>query len=131
MFLLLHMSLLWFLHVVTMFIKLKWPLMSRRVALAGYYKYLHVLCFLISSIMPILPIVVVLETSGFATFTFPPLFCTPTNREVTFYSIILPVSVLLATGSSLLIIVLWIVWQVETVIHHYQTLTLVVKVILI
>ena len=113
MFLLLHTSLLWFGHVVAMFTKIKWPLGARKIALAGYYKYLHTLCLLASTIVSTLPVAVVLNTSGFATFTFPPLFCTPTNREMTFYCIILPVSILIAIGASLLIVILWIIHQVS------------------
>ena len=114
MFFLLHMSFIWFCHIVAMFTKLKWPFFARRIALAGYSRYCHALCLSLSTVLSILPVVVVLETSGFATFTFPPLFCTPTNRKVTFYSIILPISILLAAGSSLLIAMLWVMHQVTS-----------------
>lgn len=115
MYLLLQMTLFWFFHVTAMFTKLKWPLRSRRMALAGRCKYFHASCVLVSSVMPALPVAVVLGTSyGFGTFTFPPLFCFPTNREVTFYSVILPITVLMAIGSSLLLFTLW------TIRQHYS-----------
>ena len=70
-------------------------------------KYIHIIEVVIGLIVPIIPVVVILETDGYGLPRFPPFTCTPIDPDATYYSLILPSSVFLAVGISLMILVFW------------------------
>ena len=117
MFLLLHISLLWLCHVMMMFAKLKWPIYARKIALAGNCKYIHAASLILLTLIPIILIIVVfVRSGGFSMLNFPPLFCFSKEKDMIYYFIILPISVLLAAGSSLLAVIIYII---NKVFHVY------------
>ena len=112
MYILLHISLLWVCHVLAMFIKLNWPLFARKVALAGQCKYIHAASTILLAIIPIIPVGAVFAWNGFSILTYPPLFCFSTERNMIYYLLILPISINLAVGSSLLAVIIYIINKV-------------------
>lgn len=106
------MSLLWFSHVMAMFAKLKWPLYARKVALGGYCKYIHASSITGITMISTIPIIAVFSMSDFSIVTFPPHFCFPTDRAMIYYLAALPISALLAVGSSLIAAIFYIINKV-------------------
>ena len=50
---------------------------------------------------------------GFGQTRFPAILCTPTDKDVTFYSFVLPINVLLMFGCPFLVIIFWVVHKVS------------------
>ena len=92
---------IWFFHVVVMFWGIKFPFSSRRFRKKGYAKYLHFSLVLLSFVLPVVTLVVGFETGGYSMPRFPPTTCLAVNLDATFYSFILPITVIMALGISL------------------------------
>ena len=66
----------------------------------------------VALLLPGMPVVVAFTTGGYVFAGEPHLVCLGRNRDATFYSLILPTSVIVAVGVSLLIIILWMIMKV-------------------
>jgi len=55
---------------------------------------------------------------GYAATTFPPILCTASDENAGFYSLILPICVIEAVGSTLLILSLWNIHKAGSIIVH-------------
>ena len=53
---------------------------------------------------------------GFGLATFPPILCYTLNKNVVFYSFILPVTLLMLVGITALLVTIWVVHKVRTAI---------------
>ncbi|KAL5491263.1 hypothetical protein EMCRGX_G016516 [Ephydatia muelleri] len=109
----LQLSVLWFCHVSVMFLKLNFPFHARSLEVSGHNRYIHALCVAASLLVPIAPIAATFATDGFSMAQFPPFFCFPKNGAVIFYSLVLPVIILLVIGTAMLAAVIWNVHK-----HH-------------
>ena len=92
---------IWFFHVVVMFWGIKFPFSSRRFRKKGYAKYLHLSLVLLLFVLPVITLVVGFETGGYSMPRFPPTTCLAVNPDAAFYSFILPITVIMALGISL------------------------------
>ena len=52
---------------------------------------------------------------GFGLATFPPILCNALNKNVVFFSFILPVTLLMVTGITVLLLTIWAVHKVKVV----------------
>ena len=86
---------------IVMFWGIQFPFSSRRFKMKGYAKYLHLSLVLLSFVLPVVPLVVGFETGGYSMPRFPPTTCLADNKDATFYSFILPITVIMALGISL------------------------------
>ncbi len=50
---------------------------------------------------------------GYSATTLPPILCTPSDEDAGFYSLILPICIIQAIGSSVLILSLWHIHRVS------------------
>ena len=114
----LQLSVLWFCHVSVMFLKLNFPFHARSLEVSGHNRYIHALCVAASLLVPIAPIAATFATNGFSMAQFPPFFCFPKNGAVIFYSLVLPVIILLVIGTAMLAAV---IWNVHKVLMHSLT----------
>ena len=74
---------------------------------AGRIKYVHVILICLGVTFPAVHVAVTFGVGEFTITRFPPIVCLPNNEDATFYSIVLPVSILMATGVSLLVVVFY------------------------
>jgi len=112
----------WFLHVVSLFWKIRFPFHARSFETAHRLKYIHITMVIVGLVLPTLPIIVAFtagnsSTRGFGLTRFPPILCTSLQRDSTFYSLVLPINLLIAIGVPLLIIIFWIIHKVHTHTH--------------
>lgn len=130
---LLQLTVLWLCHTTTLFWKIRFPFHARSFEVARRTKYIHAACILAALIVPLVPIIasvvdnaVEMQSStssnisflegglGYGLTRFPPILCTPTDADVTFYSVVLPIDISLMIGCTLLVIMFWIVHKVSS-----------------
>ena len=94
--------------------------MARRV------KYVHIVCVAVCILFPTISVIPTMSEFahgksssdavkgglGFAITRFPPLLCTGTDRDATFYPLILPILIILMVGMTVLIVIFWIIHKV-------------------
>ncbi len=100
----LQLALWWFLHVLILFWKVEFPFHARSFENAGRFKYIHIIWATVGVLLPLVPVITVLANGGFTIPQFPPLLCTGREADPTFYSLLLPIIVLLQTGITLMVI---------------------------
>ena len=101
-FALLCATLTWFLHSFHLFLAIAFPFWSEFLSEQKWKIRLHILevlgCVVISSIAPI----TFISVSDYTIARFPPSFARP-SRDVTFYSLVLPNTIIIAVGVNLTI----------------------------
>ena len=117
----LQLSLLWLCHVSIMFVKLTLPFHARRLEASVHKRYIHAACLTITLLLPIIPVAAMFATGGFTMATFPPFLCFPRNGDITYYLLNLPVSIVLSTGTAMLIVIMW---NIHKVISAFRNLTM-------
>ena len=117
-FALLCITLTWFLHLFHLFLALSFPFWSEFLSEQKWKTRLHIAevfgCIVVSSIAPI----VCLSVSQYTIARFPPLFVRP-SRDIFFYSVMLPNTILLAIGVNLTVYSFCIIRKViNCVVSH-------------
>ena len=105
----------WFCHEISLFWGIRFPFHAKSFETAHRTKYIHITMVIVGLVLPALPVIVTFTTgdpSGFGLTRFPPILCTGMHRNATFYSLVLPINILMATGIPLLIIIFWIIHKV-------------------
>ena len=106
---LLQIAVWWLLHVAAIFWGIKFPFRAKSLAASNRQKYLHIFMVLLGLILPIIPVITTLARGG---FVFTPILCIGRKDNATFYSLILPMIILMQIGISMLIIIFWTVHKV-------------------
>ena len=104
---------LWILHVFATFWKVQFPFHSRYWDDIGRIKYVHAACVLLALLLPVIPPIAISLNGGFIMPRFPPIVCVGRKADATFYSFILPITIMLAVGTTLLLMILWRVRRVS------------------
>ena len=111
----------WLWHTVAVFWSVAWPFHARKFNTSRNTKYLHITFALASLLLPVAsPFVVwlvhntskgsqLVTTSGFTITRSPPFLCAGYDTRVNFWAFIFPISVTLAIGVTLLVLILRIV----------------------
>ena len=92
----------WFLHMFHFFLGIAFPFWSRFLNEQTWKIRLHVVEIFGSIILCSLAPTVFVSVSEYTLARFPPLFARP-SRDVSFYTLILPLAILLAIGVNLMI----------------------------
>ena len=114
----------WFCHVVSLFWWIQFPFHARSFKSAHRVKFIHISMVIVGLILPALPVIVAFTAGepsrcGFGLSTFPPTNCdSKQSAPVTFYSLVLPVNLILVTGIPLLVITFWIIHKVNIMHMH-------------
>ena len=109
----------WFCHVVSVFWGIRFPFHFRSFKAAHCLKYIYVPMVIVGLVLPALPVIVSFTAGepsrrGFGLSTFPPTNCDSLqSAPATFYSLVLPVNLILVTGIPLLVIIFWIIHKVS------------------
>ncbi len=110
-----------------MYWKLQFPFHARNFAIDGKMKYIHITCviaIILLSSVPVISIILVdwrqrqngenvMGTLGFGITRFQPITCTAMNRNSLYYSLVLPINLMVPVGVTLLILILWIIHKVH------------------
>ena len=108
----------WFCHEISLFWGICFPFHSRSFETARHTKYVHITVVAVRLVLPALPVIVTFtngDPSGFGLTRFPPILCTGMQRNSTFYSLVLPLNIIMAIGIPLLIVIFWIIHKVIVV----------------
>lgn len=111
--------LLWFLwHTIAVFLSVTWPQHAKKLIKSKKHRYLHITFVLASLILPTAPVLIVMFASsepvklGFTLPQSPLILCTGIDLHSNFWGVLFPMSILLAIGTSLLVLVLRVVLKV-------------------
>ena len=98
-----QMCLWWFFHILIMFWGIKFPFHAKSFADSGRMKYVHIAMVLIALTVPFAGVGSIFKTLSLT--LYPAFFICMPGSDERFYSLSLPVSVLIAGGLSLLVII--------------------------
>ena len=124
--------------------------------MSGKVKYIHITCVIVGILIPLLPIITSMAkfaadirkqnekfTSqikndlflsgglGFATSRFPPILCTGRDQDVIFYTVVLPIGIILASGCTILINIFWSVHKVSLLIINVKINSMIGNIVIV
>lgn len=102
----------WLLHLVHLFIQIIFPLWSRKLNRKQMKIILHVVEVAVTLFLCSLAPTLFVVLSEYKFGRFPPLLCSP-SKEVSFYTICLPLCMIMGIGMNLTIIMFWILHKVS------------------
>ena len=94
-------------HVIILFWGIAFPFHYRAFERRGRLKYIHITEVVVALILPSVPVGIALGTGGYIYDGIPPLVCLPKNVAVEFYAFLLPSAVLMVTGGTFLVLIVW------------------------
>ena len=109
---LMQIAFIWVCHVCFIFWSVKFPISFMQFKSHKNMKFLHAVVICLMVVVPVIPVAAVFGTGGFINARFPPLLCLPKNNDAAFYGLLFPMSILLASGVSLMIGVFWTIRKV-------------------
>ena len=100
---------IWVCHVCVIFWSVRFPISFMQFQSQHRMKFLHasVICLMLA--VPIIPVAAVFGTGGFINARFPPLLHLSKNTDAAFF---FPMSILLASGVSLMMGAFWTIRKV-------------------
>lgn len=124
---LLQLAIFWLSHVSAMFWGLVFPFNWRLFKVTHKLKYIHLICVVIGVLVPFVPVVATMSQFaqdkssaeaakgglGFGITRFPSLLCNGRDKDTTFYSLVLPIIIIIMIGMTLLVFVFWIIHKVS------------------
>ena len=119
-----QLAIWWLSHIILSWWKIKSPFHFREYAV--YHKYVHIGCVLIGILLPFLQPIVTLTVGarddmrsmtqryGYIITSHPPTTCLGVRHDVTIYTNVLPFSIILAIGTSFLLMTFWLIHKVKS-----------------
>ncbi len=80
-------------------------------------KYIHVFVFIGGLILPVVPASITFATGKYVQTWFPPILCFSDHVDTSFYAMIVPISIFMAVGVSLLAVVFYTIIGVRDVAY--------------
>jgi len=112
-FCLLFMAITWFLHLFHLFLGIQFPFWSRFLGEKKWKLRLHIVELISVIVLSGIGPTAFVSASEYTLGRFPPLFALP-SREVSFYTIMLPLTIILAIGVNLAFFSFWTIHKVRT-----------------
>lgn len=107
-------------HVSHLFVSLAFPFKAQCISRSFSLKLkIHIAEVTFAVLCGLLPGIIIANTSKYTYFAFP-IACTPSSSLVTFYTLLLPISIGSAIGLCLLFASFWIVHKVSNVCHWFM-----------
>jgi hypothetical protein len=120
----------WIMLTATLFWKIWFPFNAKMREAKHQIKYIHIGCGLAGLLIPFIPVIAHMTSFaeqaksdpsidfvsgglGFTLVKFPPIPCIGNNKSITFYTIILPSTIVLGIGITLILLVFWLVHRVS------------------
>ena len=129
-----QLAMFWLCHIFALFWGLKFPFHARSFQKTHRTKYIHIAGVLIGLLVPLVPVAATMiqfshgKSSseavrgglGFGIARIPPILCSGIDTDTTFYSLILPLSLLMMVGITFVALIFWIVHKVmHTLLKYY------------
>ena len=83
----------------------QFPLHSQSFRMAHGTKYIHLTCVVLALVLPLVPVLTNKFKGGYTMGRFPPILCFGRDADATFYSLVLPLDIILGVGSNLLLFI--------------------------
>ena len=99
-------------HAVGLCWGIAFPFHYRRFQAEEKLKYIHITTVLIALLLPSVPALLHLK-EGYSVSNTPTTVCFGRSMAVTFFSLILPLSIILAITTSIFVIMFWIILKVN------------------
>ena len=116
----LDQTIIWgFLHSVFLFWAVVFPFNYRQLRISGRIRYSHIISVVLAIVIPIPAALVHLKDGHNAGIT-EILACPGHNDDYTYYTLVLPVSIMLCTTLCLLVVILWIIFKVIIILTHRE-----------
>ena len=100
-----------FLHAIFLFWAVVFPFKYRQLKISGRMRYAHIISVVLAVVIPIPAALVHLKDGHSARFT-PTFLCPGRNLDYTYYTLILPASIVVCVTSCILVVILWIIFKV-------------------
>ncbi len=101
-----QVHLLWLFHIISIFWSIQFPIHQRKVAKAGYIKYVHLAMVMVALLVPAVFAGVPFATGGYGLSRFPPNLCHAVDPDTIYYVFMLPSTFIMPIGVSLMVIIL-------------------------
>ena len=108
-----QLGLLILFHAVGLCWCVVFPFHFRKIKAEEKLKYIHVTTLLIALFLPTVPALLHLK-EGYGIASSPTTICFGRSVAVTFFSLILPLSIILAIATAILVTTVWIIFKVCT-----------------
>ena len=95
-----------------MYWSIRYPLNFRAVKISGKIRHIHALSITLAVILP-LPAALIHLKGGFLITANPALICAGRNTDYTYFTFILPMSVVLAMATCIMMLIVWTVFKVS------------------
>ncbi len=110
----------WLSHVVSIMLIVFHPFKARSFLNTRKMKYIHAAITVVGLILPAMsPLIAVSSGAnaverkfGYGVVTYPPYICSNHNREVEFYTYILPLNLMVSSGLTCLVLLFWQLYKV-------------------
>lgn len=101
-------------HTIFLFWAVVFPFSYRQFRASGRGRYAHVICVILAVFMPLIGPCIQLK-DGYRNTSSPAYACAARDLDVTYYTTVLPVSFAVGITSSLLVVLLWIIFKVHCI----------------
>ena len=107
------LAVFWLLHLIHLFIRVAFPVWSRKLDRKRTKNILHVVEVAVALFLCIVAPTFTIIFSKYQVVQFPPNICFPSTKEVSFYTVCLPLCITTGIGTILVIITFWILNKVS------------------
>ena len=108
---LLQLLLWWLCHITAVFQGTLFPLHTKGLQSRKKLKYIHVTMFILGWVLPVGPTAIIAHT-GITLTRSPIILCTGHNANAIFGAMVVPISIVIASGATMLVFILWTVIKV-------------------
>ena len=121
----LQVNFFWVSHMAILYWTILFPLKANTKETKRRFKIIHIVLVVVGIIGPSIPVIAIIVDDairsktvatlgrlGFGLATFPPILCVGLNPEIVFHFAILPSVVLMAVGTSCLVLMIWTIHRV-------------------
>ena len=95
----------WIFHISILLWGTVFPFRARSYETRGYFRYIHIAMVVAAVVVPLESVGVILGTGGLTIPRFPPVACFARDTDATYFAFVLPVSIMNATGVSMIVII--------------------------
>ena len=112
-YILLQLAVWWILHIAMILWKIQFPIHARSFEVAHRMRYIHIVMIIAALIIPLVPVITAAADGGYGLTRFPPILCTAKSTKATFYSLIMPIILIMQCGITMLLLIFWIIHKVS------------------
>ena len=91
-----------------LFWRIRFPFHAKQFESRGHFRYVHVMMVIVAVLLPLESLGAILGSGGVIIPRFPPILCFAKETDVSFFSFVLIVSIVMAMGVSMIAIILWV-----------------------